>query len=864
MFRFFTREKPPGPSEAAEANPSQLDVEPACESGPQSAPPFLPDGAPATLSRPASADDLEEGDEEELVLISQKAESMRTPPPNTPTSGTPQSTLDALNRPPVFNIRPPVLSHPYSVTPPPRLPSYPMGGLRPLLASPQPQSLQLPHPSYAAEEKAATAAMGHISRSISDSTLRRAALHLNLNNHQQSVLPSFTSLQQFKKELSLSSRRTSVAGMARGHRKSMIVQTSPTLPRCHSPSTMGSPLDSPKVSPNQFAFANVKKADGRRWSLASLPSSGYGTTPGSSNVSSQCSSQERLHQLGAAGVVVSTHHGSAHVGGHHHHVHHHAHHHVHGTGVSANNGSGSVHSTLTSTPSSSTLEDIRSSHRQFSSNDSNPSLGGGEDGSTLGGSSSHGSRSPAHSMRPRSRSLSSPIRTPVIDNEIVMMNTLYKERFPKATKQMEERLQNFIANNETISMESEIPADSVAIVRFVHHQILEMARDCLQKSRDKLITSRYFYEMSENLEKLLLQTREKSPEAASHLTALIKKLLLIVSRPARLLECLEFDPEEFYQLLEAAEGQARGLHGVHANVPQYIIGKLGLNRDPLAELNQDMSALEALSTPPTTSYPPASGGDPLDPAHCQPQHSSTPKRKTGMSMASNASSTSGELDESQADPEGLKAKLSPDKKDPSEDDFDIAKLISNGAYGAVYLVKHKENRQRFALKKINKQNLILRNQVEQVFAERDILSFADNPFVVSMYCSFETKKHLCMVLEYVEGGDCATLLKSMGPFPPDMARFYFAETVLAVEYLHSFGIVHRDLKPDNLLITSLGHIKLTDFGLSKMGLMSLATNLYEGYIDKDTKQFSDKQVFGTPEYIAPEVILRQGYGKPVD
>ena len=131
-------------------------------------------------------------------------------------------------------------------------------------------------------------------------------------------------------------------------------------------------------------------------------------------------------------------------------------------------------------------------------------------------------------------------------------------------------------------------------------------------------------------------------------------------------------------------------------------------------------------------------------------------------------------------------------------------------------------------------------------------------------CSFETKKHLCMVMEYVEGGDCANLLKNMGPISPDMARFYFAETVLAVEYLHSFGIVHRDLKPDNLLITALGHIKLTDFGLSKMGLMSLATNLYEGYIDKETKQFSDKQVFGTPEYIAPEVIYRQGYGKPVD
>ena len=79
---------------------------------------------------------------------------------------------------------------------------------------------------------------------------------------------------------------------------------------------------------------------------------------------------------------------------------------------------------------------------------------------------------------------------------------------------------------------------------------------------------RYFYELSENLEKLLVQTRDKSPEAAALLTCLIKKLLLIVSRPARLLECLEFDPEEFYQLLEAAEGQARVVHGVQAQLPQ--------------------------------------------------------------------------------------------------------------------------------------------------------------------------------------------------------------------------------------------------------------------------------------------------------
>ncbi|XP_065338346.1 microtubule-associated serine/threonine-protein kinase 3 isoform X7 [Cloeon dipterum] len=581
----------------------------------------------------------------------------------------------------------------------------------------------------------------------------------NLIKMRQSALgKSEPLLSDSMKELSLSRRSSRVV-----HRKSLIATTSPTLPRSQSP-VAGSPLESPRISPSQhFAFVPVKRSDGRRWSVASLPSSGYGTTPGSSNVSSQCSSQERLHQL----------------------------------------------------PNVPTTDELHMLSRHFSSNDSNPSL-----------DEEAGRRSPH--MRPRSRSLSSPIRTPVMDNEIVLMNTLYKERFPKATQQMEERLGSFINENKSWEVGSEgltedIPSDSVPIVRFVHHQVVELARDCLQKSEDRLITSRYFYEMSENLEKLLSETREKSPAAVGVLTGLIKKLLLVVSRPARLLECLEFDPEEFYHLLEQAEGQAKNSQEIKTDIPQYIISKLGLNRDPIAELQEDLDQLESTCSSPDRRNP--------------------------------ANAESGNKKEESKDPQ---------QKLPSEDDFDVSKLISNGAYGAVYLVRHKETRQRFAMKKINKNNLILRNQVDQVFAERDIMSFTDNPFVVSMLCSFETKKHLCLVMEYVEGGDCATLLKNIGALPPDTARLYFAETVLAVEYLHSYGIVHRDLKPDNLLITALGHIKLTDFGLSKMGLMSLATNLYEDYIDRETRQFSDKQVFGTPEYIAPEVIMRQGYGKPVD
>ncbi|XP_074660493.1 serine/threonine-protein kinase greatwall-like [Tubulanus polymorphus] len=154
---------------------------------------------------------------------------------------------------------------------------------------------------------------------------------------------------------------------------------------------------------------------------------------------------------------------------------------------------------------------------------------------------------------------------------------------------------------------------------------------------------------------------------------------------------------------------------------------------------------------------------------------------------------------------------------PSMDDFEVIKPISRGAFGKVFLGRKKDNKLKvYAIKIMKKEQMVDKNMVNQVIAERDALAMTKSPFVVHLYYSLQSQHHVWLVMEYMIGGDLKSMLAVCGYFDENMAVFYTAEVVLALQYLHKRGIIHRDLKPDNMLIGSNGHIKLTDFGLSKI------------------------------------------------
>jgi len=183
-------------------------------------------------------------------------------------------------------------------------------------------------------------------------------------------------------------------------------------------------------------------------------------------------------------------------------------------------------------------------------------------------------------------------------------------------------------------------------------------------------------------------------------------------------------------------------------------------------------------------------------------------------------------------------------------DFDLLTVIGKGAFGKVLQVRRKKDGKLFAMKVLNKKNILESNELEHTRTEKNVLQKVVHPFLVNLHCSFQTPDKLYFVMDWVNGGELFHHLQKEKRFTPERAKFYCAEIVLGLEYLHNHGIIYRDLKPENLLLTADGHICMTDFGISKEGLIS---------DDDKTTTFC-----GTPEYLAPEVLQGKPYTKAID
>ncbi|XKL63573.1 hypothetical protein PGB90_005937 [Kerria lacca] len=219
------------------------------------------------------------------------------------------------------------------------------------------------------------------------------------------------------------------------------------------------------------------------------------------------------------------------------------------------------------------------------------------------------------------------------------------------------------------------------------------------------------------------------------------------------------------------------------------------------------------------------------------------------------------------------------------DDFEPLKVIGRGAFGEVRLVQKKDTGHVYAMKILRKADMLEKEQIAHVRAERDVLVEADHQWVVKMYYSFQDPINLYLIMEFLPGGDMMTLLMKKDTLSEECTQFYIAETALAIDSIHKLGFIHRDIKPDNLLLDARGHIKLSDFGLCTGMKKSHRTDFYRDLSQAKPSDFTASSLMdskrraeswkknrralaystvGTPDYIAPEVFLQTGYGPACD
>lgn len=204
-------------------------------------------------------------------------------------------------------------------------------------------------------------------------------------------------------------------------------------------------------------------------------------------------------------------------------------------------------------------------------------------------------------------------------------------------------------------------------------------------------------------------------------------------------------------------------------------------------------------------------------------------------------------------------------KDVNLNDFRIIKTLGKGSFGKVILVQHIHLKTYYAMKVLLKEQLKQTNQILHTKSEREILEKISHPFIVKLIFAFQNPEKLYIVTEYMAGGEIFYHLRKERKFSEERTRIYLCEIILALEHLHINNIIYRDLKPENILLDKHGHIKLTDFGLSKI----LKYNVDQSINQSTTSSFASIYskaftICGTPEYLAPEILNGKGYDKSVD
>lgn len=179
-------------------------------------------------------------------------------------------------------------------------------------------------------------------------------------------------------------------------------------------------------------------------------------------------------------------------------------------------------------------------------------------------------------------------------------------------------------------------------------------------------------------------------------------------------------------------------------------------------------------------------------------------------------------------------------------DWEKLDVIGKGAFSTVILYRQKKTREYVIFKRLLKSNIIKKRQLKQILHEKRVLQAIDSPFIVQLLFSCKDNDAVYMIMPFLNGGDLLSLLRRHRNFTEPSARFFSAQLVLAIEYLHCVNVIHRDIKPENILVKENGYIQLADLGLSK--------------IVKDRLW----SFCGTPEYVAPEIIQSKGYDRAVD